>query len=142
MALVDSALLNPLDVPARLEEFRAMTDGWHGGEEVAPHSAGLDWLATTFDLRYPDDIPFPYMYPTLTGGIEMEWSLGAQSMILEVDLVTRKGACLQFDNQSEKRVARTLDLDSGESWVWLASAIRDLAESTASRCRSDSAGPG
>ena len=121
-------LLDPLDVPARLEEFRAMTNGWHDGEGAAPHSAGLDWLAATFDRCYPDDIPLPYTYPTLEGGIEMEWSMGAGSVILAVDLFKRQGACLEFDNQSEKEVSRTLDLDSGESWVWLANTIRDLAE--------------
>lgn len=122
------ALLDPLDVPARLEEFKAMKDGWHEGDGVAPHSAGLDWLATTFDRRYPDGIPLPHTYPTLEGGIEMEWSLGALSIILEVDLDARQGSCLGFDKQTE-RFARTLDLDSNDSWMWLASVIRDLAES-------------
>ena len=76
------ALLDPLDVPARLGEFRAMTDGWHDGEGKAPQRAGLDWLAKDFDHHYPDDIPLPYTYPTLEGGIEMDgpsantrWSL-------------------------------------------------------------------
>ena len=122
------ALLDPLDVPARLEEFRTMQDGWHDGEGMAPHGAGLDWLATDFDRHYPDDIPLPHTYPTPEGGIEMEWSLGAHSVVLEVDLSTHQGDCLGADNQSDAEDTRTLDLDSCESWAWLAGKIRRLTE--------------
>ena len=121
----DIALLDPLDVPARLGEFRAMTDGWHDGEGMAPQRAGLEWLAIYFDRHYPDDIPLPYTYPTLEGGIEMEWSIGEHTVVLEVDPATRRGTYLGFDNQSDGEDTRILDLGSRESWVWLTRTIRD-----------------
>lgn len=58
----------------------------------------------------------------------MEWSLGEHSVILEIDLDARQGSCLGFNDQAE-RFARNLDLESDDSWVWIAGAICDLAES-------------
>ena len=119
---------DPLDVPARLREFRAMEDGWYDGEGEAPPWKGLDWLANKFRARYPDDIPLPYTYPTPKGGIEMEWSIGEHSVILEVDLSTRQGDYLGFDDKSDVENTRTLDLDSGDGWTWMIDNIRQLTE--------------
>lgn len=119
---------DPLDVPSRLREFRAMEDGWYDGEGVAPRTEGLDWFATEFTRHYPDDIPLPYTYPTPKGGIEMEWSIGDQSVILEVDLSTHQGDYLWFDDKSDVENTRILDLDSVDSWRWITNSIRQLAE--------------
>lgn len=119
---------DPLDVPARLREFRAMEDGWYDGEGEAPPWEGLDWLATKFRARYPDDIPLPYTFPTPKGGIEMEWSIGEHSVILEVDLSTHQGDYLGFDDKSDVENTRTLDLDSGDDWTWMIDNIRQLTE--------------
>lgn len=119
---------DPLDVPARLREFRAMEDGWYDGEGEAPHWQGLDWLATKFRERYPNDIPLPHTYPTPKGGIEMEWSIGEHSVILEVDLSTHQGDYLGFDDKSDIENIRTLDLESADGWTWMIENIRQMAE--------------
>lgn len=119
---------DPLDVPSRLREFRAMQDGWYDGKGVAPRTEGLDWFATEFTRHYPDDIPLPYTCPTPEGGIEMEWSIGDQSVILEVDLSTHQGDYLWFDDKSDVENTRTLDLDSVDSWRWITDSIRQLSE--------------
>lgn len=48
--------LHPLDVPARLDEFKDMKDGWLGGEGMAPSHDGLDRLADMF-VRHFQTIP-------------------------------------------------------------------------------------
>lgn len=123
------ALLDTLDVPARLEEFRAMTDGWYNGDGTAPQLAGLNWLAADFDRYYPDDIPLPHTYPTPEGAIEMEWSIGDHSVVLEIDLSTRQASYLGFDNRTDGEDSRSLDLGSQEGWAWLAITIRHFYES-------------
>lgn len=60
--------LDPLDVRARLDDLRALSDGWLDGTGVAPPHAGLDWLASAFDRHFPDDLPLPHLYPTPEGG--------------------------------------------------------------------------
>ncbi len=122
------SLLDPLDVPARLDEFRDMKDGWLEGEGVAPSMDGLDWLASTFDRHFPDDLPLPYLYPTPEGGVEAEWSLGSQSVIFEIDLATHRDDWLCFDKQSDCEDTRLLNLDTADSWAWLVTEIRRLKE--------------
>ena len=119
---------DPLDVPSRLREFRAMADGWYEGEGVAPCTEGLDWFTATFTRYYPSDIPLPHTYPTPKGGIEMEWSIYKHSVILEVDLSTHQGDYLEFDDGSDVENTRTLDLDSADGWIWMIDNIRQLTE--------------
>ena len=103
--------LDPLDVPARLDELRAMQDGWLDGAGKAPTHAGLSWLSTNFERYFPDDLPLPYIYPTPEGSIEAEWSLGSHSAILEVNLATLQGNWLRFakedDNDEDSRTLET-----------------------------------
>ena len=118
--------LDPLDIPARLDEFRGMQDGWIEGSGIAPIHAGLDWLSDMFDLYYPDDILLPHTYPTEEGGVRMEWSVGNDAMILEVDLTNHCGEWLWFDRNSDRGCERTLDLEASPDWEWLISGIQNI----------------
>ena len=124
-----SHLLDPLDVPSRLDEFREMSDGWLEGDGRAPDHAGLDWLSASFERHYPKDIPLPHSYPTPEGGVEMEWSFGSQSVILEIDLEKRLGDWLRFDKESDEEDNYTLALsDNGSGWERIAAEIRRMSE--------------
>ena len=123
-----TALLDPLDVPARLEEFRGMKSGWLDGDGVGPQRDQLDWLAASFDQHYPDDLPLPHTYPTPDGGIEMEWSIGSQSVTLEIDLVARQAAWLSHDKDSALEDTRALNLDTNQGWSWITDRIGQFAE--------------
>lgn len=95
------SLLDPLDVSARLEEFKDMEDGWFEGEGIAPSPDGLDWLASAFERRYASDVPSPHLYPMPEGGIRAEWLFGANAIILEIDLSEHAADWLWFDRNSE-----------------------------------------
>ena len=123
-----SGLLDPLDVPTRLDEFREMQDGWLEGDGLAPDHAGLDWLADSFDRYYPDNVPLPYTFPTPEGSVEMEWSFGAQSVILEIDLEKGLGDWLRFDKETDEEDSHTLDLSNSVGWGWIVGEIRRLKE--------------
>lgn len=122
------SLLYSLDIPTRLDEFRDLKDGWLEGEGVAPSPDGLDWLTETFDRYFPDDLPLPYLYPTPEGGVQAEWSLSANEISLEVDLVTRQGAWHRLDMNTNADDARTLNLDDFEAWTWVVVEIRKMVE--------------
>lgn len=126
--LGDLAALGPLDVSARLEEFKDMKDGWFEGEGVAPSPDGLDWLASEFEQRYVGDAPPPYLYPTIDGGVRAEWSFGANAMALEIDLRERSADWLWFDRNSDASQERRLNLDDNDEWAWLANEVRSKAE--------------
>ena len=119
-------LLGPLDVPSRLDEFRKMKNGWLEGDGLAPNHDGLDWLSTSFDHHYPNDVALPHTFPTPAGGVEMEWSFGSQSVILEIDLEEQLGDWLRFDNETDEEYSNTLNLSDSTKWEWVATEIRRL----------------
>lgn len=120
-------ILDPLDVPSRLDEFRNMRDGWLDGEGIAPARAGLDWLAESFERCYPDDAPLPFTYPTPSGGVQFEWSTGRQEISLEVDLQTRQSVWHRLDASTLSDDERELNLEETASWQWIGAQIVRLS---------------
>ncbi len=116
-------ILDPLDVPSRLDEFRNMRDGWLDGDGIAPARAGLDWLAESFERWYPDNAPLPFTYPTPSGGVQFEWSVGGQEISLEVDLRTRQSVWHRLDMSTLSDDERELNLEESASWQWIGAQI-------------------
>jgi hypothetical protein len=121
-----STLLDPLDIPARLEEFKALRDGWLDGRGIAPPPSGLDWLAGEFETRYPAELPLPYVYPVAEGGVRLEWSIDPEEISLEIDLGRRSGEwhALNLDTDEEK--SRTLNLDDETEWNWVIDRLTEM----------------
>lgn len=124
-------LLDPLDIPARLDELRSLQDGWLDGKGVAPSTAGLDWLANAFDSKYPEDLPLPFVYPTADGGVRAEWSMEPYELSLEIDLSKKTGAWHQLKMDTDEEDARSLNLETDEDWTWLADRVRKVQEAVA-----------
>ena len=124
-------LLDKLDVPSRLEEFKVLRDGWLEGEGLAPNHDGLDWLASTFDDQFPNDLPLPYLFPTEDGGVRAEWASGEHSVSLDIDLVNHKAYWHHVNLVSDEDDLRHLDLESQESWAWLRGEIHNTYEDVA-----------
>lgn len=135
-SLENPGVRHPLDVPAQLNEFRELQDGWADGMQVAsnwgngygkaPDHAGLDWLSDTFERHYPDDVPLPYAYPTPEGGVQIEWSLGPYEADVEINLEARTGEWHCFDLDTDDSDMRDLRLSDPADWNWLAEEIRRI----------------
>ncbi|MCF7853528.1 MAG: hypothetical protein K9N51_01925 [Candidatus Pacebacteria bacterium] len=119
-------VLDPLDVPARLDEFRPLRRGWLDGVGIPPPQEGLDWLTMQFTASYPEDAALPYAYPTEDGGILMEWSLGGVEASLDIDLVKRTGFWHLFDTVTDQTDAREFDLEDPAAWAEIGKMIREL----------------
>jgi hypothetical protein len=117
-------LLDPLDVPARLDELRLLKNGWYDGSGRAPSSAGIDWLSAKFLQLYPEDIRLPFAYPTPEGDIRLEWSLGPHDVTLDVDLATHKARLHALNLDSDEEVEDELDLDAPPEWARLIEHIQ------------------
>ena len=119
--------LDPLDVPARIDELRELQDGWLDGEGLALDGAGLDWLSDGFDELYPSEAPLPRLYPTPEGGVQAEWSFPPHNVNLEIDLVSRQGEWFIFDMESDADEEVELDLNDVTSWRALGDKMASLS---------------
>ncbi|MGL4942169.1 MAG: hypothetical protein ACRC46_03140 [Thermoguttaceae bacterium] len=110
-------------IAARLDEFKQLKNGWLDGKGIAPDPKKLDWLANAFGDNYPEDLPFPYLYPTAEGGVQVEWSVGKWEITLEVDFDSAHGEwhALHMGNHTEE--VKTLNLNVSDDWKWIAAEI-------------------
>ena len=121
-------VLNPLEVRPRLDALRNLQAGWVYGVGIAPSHEGLNWLSDTFETYYPVNIPFPHTYATPEGGVQMEWSFGANVSVLTIDLNARKGEWVSFERDAQEEVALTLDLNDRDAWAMLGELVRKISE--------------
>lgn len=117
-----------LDVPARLAELAKLEDGWLDGEGRAPDRKALAWLAERFERCWPRALPLPYLYPTVEGGVQAEWSIPPYAVSLEVDLGKREAEWHALDLKTRAEETRVCDLADAGSWAWLAERVRWLTE--------------
>lgn len=123
----DIVILDPLDVALQLDELRALEDGWLNGEGIALPADGLDWLAAGFEKHYPEELPLPHIYPTPTGGAQLEWTLGSHEVNVEVDLTKGTGEWHKLDVSSGRDEMDSLDLTDPHGWSTLRERIGRLA---------------
>jgi len=109
---------------ARLDELRRLNAGWLDGEGSPLNPAALAELGELFELYYPADLPLPYMFPTVSGGLQLEWRLAESWAEVEVDLSSFIGDWL-IDWGDAEEVA--FDLRSAGGWGELAGRIRPLS---------------
>ncbi len=114
------------NVGARLDELRQIRDGWLEGKGLAPPGSGLDWLADAFDRNFPEEAPLPHLYPTETGGVQAEWSLGPNEVTLEVDLGTHTGEWHVLNMDTGADSERTLNCNDDEDWKWAVTRIEAM----------------
>lgn len=121
--------VDPLDVALQLEDLRKLEDGWLDGEGVAPPAEGLEWLADAFGKHYPEELPLPRIYPTPTGGAQLEWRFGSHgvNVEVEVDLTTGIGEWLKVDIPSGRGEMDSLDLTAAAGWSALRERLGRLA---------------
>lgn len=125
------SILEPNDVPARLDELRSLADGWLEGKGKAPSKAGLDWFTAVFETQYLDELPFPYVYPTAEGGLQIEWSLAGHEVSLEVSLESKQAHWHILNLATQAEAARDLQLTQADDWAWVNGEIKRLAEGAA-----------
>lgn len=119
-------LLDPLDIPTRMEELKALRDGWLDGRGIAPAPAGLDWLAGEIEARYSADLPLPYVYPVAEGGVRLEWSIEPREVSLEIDLGRRSGEWHSLGLNTDEEESRTLNLDDETAWNWVINRLAEM----------------
>lgn len=113
----------PLDVASQLMDLAQLEDGWLDGEGRAPGREALTWLADRFEHSWPGNLPSPYLYPTVEGGVQAEWSLPPHEISLEVDLGARTSEWHALNLETDAEDRRTCDLGSDGVWAWLSERV-------------------
>jgi len=114
---------------ARLDELRRLNAGWLDGEGSPLNPAALAELGELFELYYPADLPLPYMFPTVSGGIQLEWRFrGELAEVVwaevEIDLASLIG---DWSDDWLSAEETAFDLRSAGGWGELAGRIRPLS---------------
>ena len=123
------SILDALDVDTQLDQFRLIEDGWLDGGGLAPPESGLDWLAYAFEQHFPEEAPLPHLYPTETGGVQAEWSMGPSEVTFEVDLGSHVGQWHVLNMDTNTAFERTLNCDEDEDWEWLVGQLDSMHRS-------------
>ena len=121
------ALLDPLDLDLQFEELAALRDGWLDGHGRALPRPELERLQSAFAAHYPEGIPLPHLYPTESGGVQAEWTLGETEVELAVDLHTHKGQWSELGLDCNLTEEHMLDLTRGADWELMVARIRTLS---------------
>jgi len=74
----------------QLEALANVKTGWMEGSGQAPSEAELKWLAAQLVASFPADIPVPFVCPTPTAGVFLEWALGDWIVSAEFPLPERR----------------------------------------------------
>ena len=107
-----------------------MEDGWLDGEGLAPTPQLMEWLAESFDDHFPDEAELPYLYPTIEGGVQAEWSLANHEVSLRFHPNNRIGEWHDVELDADREETRDLDLDERREWEWLAARVITLSQAT------------
>ncbi len=111
------SILDPLDVPARIDELRPMKEGWLDGKNgVILEKQDLDWFSEIFEKYFSSDLPLPYVYPVPDGGLLLEWSIAGHDISLEVSFPERKAQWHDYDLILDKEDVKSLDLELRSDW--------------------------
>jgi hypothetical protein len=125
-----ATVLDAQDVTTRLQELRAIEDGWFDGSGLAPSEEGLNWLEGAVEQFYPDSLPLPYIYPVPTGAVQLEWPIASNAVSLEIDLTRRSGEWHVLDTATETEEFEELDLKDDRSWTRVVQRLKELAGAT------------
>lgn len=117
----------------RLAELAALEEGWHDGEGRAPNPAQLQWLQSLWGSPQAHSWPAPFLYPTLEGGVLLEWDSAAYAVSVEFAAGARTAEVLVVDLQGVAQalaVDASFDLQDGAAWTHLFTQLRPWLQPT------------
>ena len=109
-----------------IDKLRSLKHGWVFGIGTISGAGRLRWLEIAFESCYPGDLPLPYIYPTIDGGILLEWYLPNHKISLDIDLESRYGEWRNLNITTNKVVEYNLNLSTNYDWHGLEMCIRNL----------------
>jgi len=114
---VDSiTILDPLDVPSRLEEFLILKEGWLDGDGKSFKKEDLLWLSNCFDTKYSRELILPFTFPTVDGGIQFEWKNRDHDVTLYLNFSDLSGYLHYLNTSTDESYEREMNFGSDTAW--------------------------
>ena len=110
---------------AALQALGQLQAGWHEGEGLPLNPGALERLALLF-RHYDRALPTPYVYPTLAGGVRLEWSLGAWEASLDISLKSLAAELHAVNVRTQASQEQALSLASRSGWCTLNDSLARL----------------
>ena len=120
------------DISDRLAYLATVEDGWFEGRGVALDRKGLLWLdGQLADHFVVTELPLPFLFPTVPGGVMAEWSTERFECAIAIDLDARTGSWLDVNLETDEGIdEEILDLDSANGWQWLINRLAKIIAKT------------
>ena len=112
---------------AQFEKMGTGTDGWLEGTGRAIDPELLAWASDRLLETFPQDLPFPFVCPTPTGSIFLEWTLGDWTVSAELMHVNGNCELQAVNTRTGDAADADHALDSPASFVAVYDFIRRFA---------------
>jgi hypothetical protein len=119
------SILDLLDIPSRLAEFKNLEDGWLDGCGKAPLVDSLNWFSEFMENSYPEDLDLPYLYPTESGGIRAEWESEEYDISLDINLETHHCQWHSLHLLTDQVINKNVSLDEKGDWDWILENLKN-----------------
>ena len=119
----DVTILDPRDIAARIDELACLEDGWFDGRGAALPKDKLADLRDLFETFYYEDLPLPFLFPTETGGVRAEWTIGSWESSLDIDLSVMSGYWHTWNTETDEDHDLSLKLLDDGDWEQLREAL-------------------
>lgn len=108
----DEGLREQLEVAKRLAVLAELPDGWLDGDGSAIGKAAVSWIADVLARAEAEGLPRPYLYPTLEGNVQAEWSFPDTEVSALFEYETRSASCVGVHTKSGAQRDEDIDLDA------------------------------
>lgn len=78
-------------IEEQLDSLLELKDGWLNGYGTSFNPNDIKWIKNLFNLYYPENFISPYIYPTETNSISIEWDIPGYGISLEIFFNTHIG---------------------------------------------------
>lgn len=124
-ATEEISLLDHTDPGYRLEELSLLKDGWFEGEGLSLDKQGLIWLSEKLDNNFNVEDIDTYIFPTLDGNAQLEWSTEIWEISLKINLQKKTGLLHKVNLNDDSDSEIILDLNKDNDWVQLNNKLKN-----------------
>jgi hypothetical protein len=128
--LITSSVLSAKTI-ARLQEIAAMPAGWYEHKTPVTSPLALQRMVQFLEAIIDCGVPFPHLFPTLSGGLVAEWSLitelGKEGWEIDAEINDQQVILIHALN-IQTQAEMTMDIVSGANQSEIKQHFRDFWE--------------